>query len=373
MKGSPFKSRISVLRRKLSSSLQDKSGAAWIIQPENRRYLSGFKAEDMQFTELSCSLLIDNTRLILITDSRYATAALEESPDFEVHALQRGLVQELPQLVESLGLRYLLFEEDYLTWGLHNRLTKKLEQLSPHVRLKPLNGPVEEMRARKDALEIKALEISASQICEILDEVIAGLKPGMTERQVAWKIDKLAHEAGAERLSFPSIVASGPNSALPHAVPTDRKLKKKEPIILDLGVRMNGYCSDITRTIFLGAPDPDFKKIYNIVRRAQLAALEQLRPGIVTTHLDGVARQVISDAGFGDFFGHALGHGVGLATHENPRLGPQDPVKLEKGMVVTVEPGIYIPGKGGVRLEETVVVESGGPRILTGNNMFYDF
>lgn len=168
-------------------------------------------------------------------------------------------------------------------------------------------------------------------------------------------------------------MASGPNSALPHAMPTKRKLRNGEPVILDLGVRLDGYCSDMTRTIFLGKPHADFRKIYKIVRQAQLAALEEIRPGVNSNHPDSIARKVISDAGFGEYFGHGLGHGVGLATHEEPRLGPLKPVKLKKGMVVTVEPGIYIPGKGGIRLEEMVAIEADGPRILTKNSYFYDF
>jgi Xaa-Pro aminopeptidase len=160
---------------------------------------------------------------------------------------------------------------------------------------------------------------------------------------------------------------------LPHAVPTARKIGSKDPVIFDVGVRLKGYCSDMTRTIFLEPPDSRFKKIYRVVRQAQLAALEYVRPGEDSTKPDSIARDIISEAGFGAFFGHSLGHGVGLATHESPRLSPRNPVKLEEGMVVTVEPGIYIPGKGGVRLEEMVVIEKHGPRILTENDNYYDF
>jgi Xaa-Pro aminopeptidase len=229
------------------------------------------------------------------------------------------------------------------------------------------------MREVKDKEEIDALEASAQMMSMILDKLIPWLKPEMTEKEVAWQIEDLARQAGADRLSFPSIVASGPNSALPHALPTDRKLKEGEPITLDVGVRLNGYCSDMTRTVFLGTPDPEIKLIYRIVRKAQLAALKQIKAGVESNHPDGVARQVIREAGFGKYFGHALGHGVGLATHESPRLGPRKPVALKEGMVVTVEPGIYIPQKGGVRLEEMVVVGQTGSRIITKNGNFYDF
>jgi Xaa-Pro aminopeptidase len=174
-------------------------------------------------------------------------------------------------------------------------------------------------------------------------------------------------------MAFPPIVASGPNSALPHAVPTNRKIGRKEPIILDVGLKFNGYCCDMTRTIFLDSPGPEFREIYRTVRNAQLSAIEYVKPGTDSTKPDSVAREIIKGAGFGMYFGHSLGHGVGLATHEAPRLSPINPVKLAKGMVVTVEPGIYIPGKGGVRLEEMVVVEARRARILTKNDCYYDF
>lgn len=370
MEKTVYKKRIAGLRKALAGKSCD---TAWIIQPENRRYVSGFKAEDSQFTESSGSLLINKTQCVLVTDSRYATEAKTEAEGFDVQILKQGSMEGLPELIKRMETKNMGFEEDYVTWGLHRQLGEKLKALSPPVDLVPLSGIVEEMREVKDDQEIKALDASGKLISAILDEVISGLKPGLTEKEVAWQIEGLAREAGAESLAFPSIVASGPNSALPHAVPTNRRLGKAEPIILDVGVRLNAYCSDMTRTVFLGNPGPDFREIYMSVRKAQLAALEEVRPGVDSNHPDAIARQVISDAGFGEYFGHSLGHGVGLATHERPRLGPLKPVKLRHGMVVTVEPGIYIPGKGGVRLEQMVVIEEDGPRILTKNNHFYDF
>ena len=370
MNKSVFDKRIAVLRERLGELPCD---TAWIIQPENRRYLSGFKAEDAQFTELSGSLLINETQAVLVTDSRYTSQAKKEVVNFEVHTIKQGFIEDLPEVVNRMGTKKLGFEEDYLTWGLHRQLTQGLSALSPPIAIEPLNGLVEEMREVKDDLEIKALEASADLMSEILDKIIAGLKPGVTEKEVAWQIEDLAREAGSESLAFPSIVASGPNSALPHAVPTNRKLKKKEPIILDVGIRLDTYRSDMTRTVFLGEPGQGFKTIYSTVRQALLSALKEIHPGIESNYPDTIARQIISDAGFGEYFGHSLGHGVGLATHERPRLAPQKPVGLKKGMVVTVEPGIYIPEKGGVRLEEMVVIEADGPRILTKNDHFYDF
>jgi len=372
MEKSIYSKRLAALRQRLKETSMGDSDTAWVIHPENRRYLSGFKAEDTQFIESSGSLLINDARSLLVTDSRYVLEAEKEALDFEVKILRQGLVEDLPALIQAMGTRKLGFEENYLTWGLHKGFTEKLKTLSPQVDLVPLNGLVEEMREVKDEEETKAIEDAADLISEIFNEIIAKLKPGMTEKEVAWEIEDLARHGGAESLSFPSIVASGPNSALPHAVPTDRKLGSKEPVIIDAGVRLNGYCSDMTRTVFLGGPGEDFRVIYRTVRHAQIAALKEVRPLVDSTHLDGIARGVISEAGFGEYFGHGLGHGVGLAVHERPKVGPRTPVKLRKGTVFTVEPGIYIPGKGGVRLEEMVLVEDKGPRILTKNDHIYD-
>ena len=346
---------------------------AWIIKPENRRYLSGFCAEDSQFTESSGSLLINGTNRLLITDSRYTLAAENEAGAFEVYTLKKNFVTDIPDFTKGFNLHNLGFEEDFVTWDLHRKTAEKLALLSPPAALTPLNGVVENMREIKEDREVEALENAADMISDILYEVISALKPGVTEKDVAWQIKGLAKEAGAEGLSFPSIVASGPNSALPHAVPSDRKIRSREPIILDAGVRLNSYCSDITRTVFLGEPDDTFKTIYRTVRQAQLTALEKIHPSAQSTRVDAAARNIIADAGFGAYFGHGLGHGVGLATHEGPRLGPRNAVLLRSGNIFTVEPGIYIPGKGGVRLEEMVVLEAEGPRILTKNDHFYDF
>ena len=362
-------------RRRVAELLKTMNGAdtAWIIRPENRRYLSGFQADDTQFAESSGSLLINKRASILVTDSRYTDEANAEAPTFEVRTISRDFAEDFPQFVRELKAKNLGFEEGYLTWGLYQEVSGALKGTSPAVGLVPLEGVVEGMRSVKDPSEIRALEISAEMISRILDQVISELAPDMTEKEVAWRIEDLARESGAEGLSFPSIVASGPHSAMPHATPSDRKLREHEPIVLDTGVRVNGYRSDITRTIFLGEPEARFREIYNIVRQAQLAAVSVIRPGMESTDVDAVARDVIKNAGYGEYFGHSLGHGVGLAAHEQPRLAPRRPVRLEEGMVVTVEPGIYLPGKGGVRLEEMLVIEEGGSRTLTQSDFFYDF
>jgi Xaa-Pro aminopeptidase len=370
MNKASYRKRMKKLREKLEASSLD---TLWIIQPENRRYLSGFKAEDGQLTESSGSLLITGTASLLVTDSRYTTEAETEAVDFEVVTLKKGIANGVPELLIRLGTKRLGFDENHVTWGLHQEVAKKLKKLSPPVRLFPLKGLVEKLREVKDKDEVRAVQASSDLMSDILAEIFAKLRPGLTEKQLAWQIESLAREGGADGLAFPSIVASGPNSALPHAVPTDRKIRAREPITFDVGVKVDGYCCDMTRTIFLDGPTPKFRKIYKTVRQAQLAALKQIRPGLNSTLPDSTARQIIRDAGFGDYFGHSLGHGVGLATHEGPRLGPEKPVELKQGMVVTDEPGIYIPRQGGVRLEEMVVIEKNGARILTRDDHFYDF
>ena len=370
MKRSVYPKRVEAFREKLKTMSFD---TAWIVQPENRQYLSGFRAEDSQINESSGSLLINEEVCLLITDSRYTLQAQKEARDFQVYTLEKGLAEELPKLAGGIGAKVLGFEEEYVTWGLHRQAARGLKKLPDPVRLAPLKGAVEAMRVIKDAEEVRAIEASAGLMDEILAQIVEGLEPGLTEKEIAWQIEGLAREKGADSLAFPSIVASGPNGALPHAVPTERKIREGEPIVFDVGIRLNGYRSDMTRTVFLGTPGPKFRKIYRTVRKAQLAAMETIQPGVKSTLPDSVARDLIKEAGFGEYFGHALGHGVGLATHEQPRLAPRNPVELKEGMVVTVEPGIYIPRKGGVRLEETVVIEKGGPRILTKEGHLYDF
>lgn len=370
MKASPYKIRLKNLRKRLTDKTPD---MLWIVQPENRRYLSGFKASDIQLNESSGSLFITRKKTILITDSRYTVEAENEAVDFMV-ITQKGIFKdEFIKQVEKAKGKCLGFEEDHVTWNLHKQLSSKLKMFSSPVQMKPLKGLIEKAREIKDESEIRLMKKASDMMSKVLDRVFDTLEPGQTEKEIARKIETFSFKAGAEGMAFDSIVASGPNAALPHAVPTNRKIKKRDHIIFDVGLKVGGYCCDMTRTVFMGTPDRKIKEIYKIVREAQLAALEYVRPGKISTKPDSIARDIISKAGYGDYFGHSLGHGVGLATHEAPRLSPRDPVKLEEGMVVTVEPGIYLPGKGGVRLEEMVVIKKDGPRILTKNDKYYNF
>jgi len=345
----------------------------WIIQPENRRYLSGFKAPDGQLTESSGSLLITLHEALLITDSRYTTQAEQEVHGFEVVTQKGGFAEELSETLKRLGTKRLGFEGDYLVWEIFQNVKENLSRQSLPIGLVPLRGIVEELREIKEPGEVEILRKSAVLMGDVLGQVIAGLEPGQSERGVAWRIETLIREHGAEEASFPPIVASGPNSALPHATPTERVLREGEPVILDVGAKLDGYCSDITRTVFLGQPSGDFKEIYVTVREAQISAFKSVKPGMKTTEADSVARDHIAKAGYGAYFGHSLGHGIGLAPHETPALAPMKPKALREGMVFTIEPGIYLPGKGGVRLEEMVLLGRDGAELITTNKDFYSF
>ncbi len=363
-----FKKRLDLLRSKFASLGVD---TVWIIQPENRRYLSGFNAADGQLDESSGCLFITLDQALLLTDSRYTIQAQQEVVGFKVITHKKGLVDTIPEIFDRLNTRRLGFEGGCLIWDLYQKVKEKTSQHSPPVELTALSNLVEEIREIKGLEEVDMLSRSAQLMGDVLAQVIDELTPGQVEKDIAWKIETLIREQGADGAAFPPIVASGPNGALPHAVSTERIIGEGEPIILDVGTKVDGYCSDMTRTVFLGNPPSDFKEIYKVVREAQVFALESVRPGMKSDEADSIARDVIKNAGFGDFFGHSLGHGIGMAPHERPSVGPLKPEVLKEGMVFTIEPGIYIPGKGGVRLEEMVLLEGDGARVLTTNKNFY--
>jgi len=365
-----FENRLDLLRSKFASLGVD---TVWIIQPENRRYLSGFNAADGQLDESSGCLFITLDQALLLTDSRYTIQAQQEVVCFKVLTHKKGLVDTIPEIFDRLNTRRLGFEGGYLIWDLYQKVKEKVTQYSPPVELIALSNLVEEIREIKTPEEVELLRRSAQLMGDVLAQVIDEITPGQVEKDIAWKIETLIREQGADGAAFPPIVASGSNGALPHAVPTERRIARGEPIILDVGAKVDGYCSDMTRSVFLGNPPSDFKEIYRVVRKAQVFALESVRPGMKTDEADSIARDVIKNAGFGDFFGHSLGHGIGMAPHERPSIGPLKPEVLKEGMVFTIEPGIYIPGKGGVRLEEMVVLEENGARLLTTNKNFYFF
>jgi Xaa-Pro aminopeptidase len=355
--------RIAQLRESLASSDLD---ALLVLIAENRRYLSGFTGEDNGFDELAGALIIGRRHLILATDSRFELQARREAPDFDVVVYTRGLTRELPALMAPLGAKRLGVENRRISLAWHAEILEAFSSAGLKVELVPVEEMVEPLRAVKSPEEIDATRAALAIAEAVFTQITADIQPGMTEKQIAQGLEAAARQAGADAMSFPTIVAAGPNSALPHAIPGDRPVATGEPLLIDWGVRLNGYCSDTTRTFVLGAPDEEFRRIYKVVRQAQQMATAAIRPGITGREVDAVARRHIAESGFGKKFGHGLGHGTGLAIHEAPRLSPLSDSVLEKGMIVTVEPGIYIEGWGGIRLENQVVVTDSGAEVLNG-------
>jgi len=335
-----------------------------ILIGENRHYLSGFTGEDGQFDESAGALFISADQLILATDSRYSEQASHESPLYEMITYRKGLAMEMPNIVKSLHTKRMGFESIRLSVFQKDAIQKQLSKKKQRVALVPTENVVENLRVIKDEFEIdktkKALAVAESAFLKFIQTI----KPGMTERKAAWRLEKMLRESGGDALSFPVICASGPNSALPHAIPGQRKFQRDEPIVFDFGIRLNGYCSDTTRTVFIGKPDNTFQKVFRTVLEAQEMATRSIRPGKNSKSIDNIARDHIDKMGFKGKFGHGLGHGTGLAVHERPRIGPLKGTALKTGMVFTIEPGIYLPGQGGVRLENMVVVTDKGVEVL---------
>ena len=366
----PFQRRL----HKVKQLLSDKPFDTFMVsEPWNRAYLSGFWAEDMQLTESSGFLFVSEAGQVLATDFRYQEQAEREAPDFQVVIYRENLAGILPEILASLSTRNLGFESHHLTYNRFLRINESLEKWNPKGKLIPAGELVEGLRIIKEAGEIEAIKRSLALTESVLETVVAEAAVGKTEKELAWRIELLMREAGAEAVSFPPIVASGPLAARPHAVVSDRRLQKSETIIIDLGARLEHYCSDMTRTLILGEADQKTRRIYATVREAQLRAIAAVRSGISSFEVDRVARDYITSEGYGDHFGHGLGHGVGLAVHEKPGFGKHTSMILEDNMVVTVEPGIYLPGWGGVRLENMVRVTTDGCEVLNKNEFFYSF
>jgi len=337
-----------------------------VLVEENRRYLSGFTGEDTQFDESAGALLITSDALLLATDSRYLIQAQNEAPGFEIICYEKGLVKELPTLMKRLKTKRLGFEGQRMSVAIFWKMEKAFQTADVAIEPVDMSEAFSDLRLIKDAAEIKtikkAVEIAETGFKAFTEKLFIGI----TEAAAAWGLEKDLRDAGGQSLSFPVIAAFGENSALPHAIPGERVLKKREPILFDWGVRYNGYCSDMTRTFTMGNMTKKFKKIFLIVYDAQKIAIDQIRPGVSTKKIDEAARGYISDKGFKNFFGHGLGHGVGIAVHEVPSLSPmaEKDKLIEENMIFTVEPGIYIPDWGGIRLENMVHVTGDGVDVL---------
>jgi len=340
--------RLNKLRLKLTESGLD---AVLISQPDNRYYLSGF-------TGSAGFLLVSQQKAVLAVDFRYLEQARLQAPDFSIFQIKNDLASWFPALVSGLHLKSLGFEAGHITIAVHHELTRILKEGKFGISLVPTTELVESLRVIKEPEEIARISQAAAisdAACNYIETVVHA---GLSEQAIAWELEKFMREAGSQALPFEIIVASGYNAALPHARPSPRTVQEGEPIMIDIGARVDGYSSDISRTICIGH-DNTFNRIYQVVLDAQLAAVSIIEEGITGAQVDSAARTVIQKAGYGEAFGHALGHGVGLSPHEGPRLGPGSEQALRSGMVFTIEPGIYLPGWGGVRIEDLATMENG--------------
>lgn len=310
----------------------------------NRRYISNF-------TGSAGVVLISADQAQFITDFRYVEQASKQCQGFEVIKFSSSIPQEVAQQAKKLGIKKLGFEEDYLTYSSFQLYEKEIE-----AELVPVSGVVEKLRLIKTDAEIKILKEAADIADAAFKHILDFLRPGKTELEVSNELEFFMRRAGATSSSFDIIVASGHRSALPHGVASDKVIETGDFVTLDYGAYHKGYVSDITRTVAVGEPDAKLKEIYDIVLEAQLRGMDGIKPGMTGKEADALTRDYITEKGYGEYFGHSTGHGIGLEVHEGPGLSMKSDIILEPGMVVTVEPGIYIPGLGGVRIEDDTLI-----------------
>jgi len=321
-----------------------------IHKPSNIFYLSGYTGEGL--------LALGEGFQAIVTDFRYTEQAERQAPGWQVLMVEKGVNHAMlaARLFAEHGVKAVRYEDDEVTV----RSFEKLKKDIPGVDFSPLNGAPEKVRRIKDEKELKCIEEACDISCRAFEQFLPRIKPGMTEKQLQLMLDYTMLELGGEALAFNTIVASGVNGSLPHAIPSDKKVEKGEMITFDFGAKKGGYCADMTRTVSLGQPSPEMKKIYDTVLRAQEACEQALFPGKVCKDIDTIAHEIIDAAGYKGRFGHGLGHSVGIDIHEEPRLSQLCEDKLEPGVTMTVEPGIYVPGLGGVRIEDTCVITENG-------------
>ncbi len=342
-----FKARIEAFLRNVDVD------CLFITSPENLQYFSGFTGGE-------ATLLLTETERLLYTDSRYLIQAAEEAPDFQIIDIAKtrasdGLKERNPALVAFEGA--CVSADDFMA----------LKEKLPDAKWRSVSREILIKRSVKDALELDSTRCAAKLADEAFSHVLELIKPGVTEKDIAMELEWYMRKNGASGPSFPIVCASGVRSAMPHGVATDKKLEQGDFLTMDFGCLVSGYASDMTRTVVLGKATEEQKRIYETVKRAQETALTVIRAGVSGKMADAAARDVIKEAGYGPYFGHALGHGTGLEIHEQPVLSPRSEMVLEPNMLVTVEPGIYIENLGGVRIEDLVIVTETGLENLTSS------
>ena len=339
---------------KLRQALIENNVEAILITNEyNRRYMTGF-------TGTSGVAVVSQQDALFITDFRYTEQASEQVKEFRVVQHSGPIHEEVAKQVAAMGVKSLAFEKDAFAYG-----TYEVYNSAVNVDFVPVSGLIEKIRLIKTEEEINIIKVA----CEIADNafthILNFIKPGITELDVSNELEFFMRKQGATQSSFDTIVASGLRSALPHGVATNKVIEKGDFVTLDFGALYNGYISDITRTVAVGEPSEKLVDMYNTVLASQLLALEKVGPGLTGIQADAIARDYLKEKGYGEAFGHSLGHGIGLEVHEGPGLSMRSDTVLEPGMAVTIEPGVYLPGIGGVRIEDDILITETGNELLT--------
>lgn len=324
-----------------------------ITSTYNRFYMTGF-------TGSSGVALISKGKAVFITDFRYIEQAKKQAPDFEIVKHEGPIITEVAAQVKKLGITKLGFEQNFVSFSQYTDYKKEIS-----ADLVPVSNMVEKLRLIKSPAEIKILKEAAQIADAAFEHIVNFLRPGLTEIEVSNELEFFMRKQGATSSSFDIIVASGVRSALPHGVATSKVIEKGDFVTMDYGALYNGYISDITRTVSIGEPSDELKNIYGIVREAQQNGMDKIKPGLLANEADALTRDIIAGKGYGEYFGHSTGHGIGVEVHEGPILSAKSEIVLESNMVVTVEPGIYIPGVGGVRIEDDTIITESGNESLT--------
>jgi Xaa-Pro aminopeptidase len=358
---SPHRDRMDRLRAFFEEAEID---ALLVSQPESRFYLSGYTGHDLPPRDSAGYLVIGREGCVLLTDPRTSEQAEQEAPDYEVVVYTPGTrsTERMAETVEKLGIKRLGFESIHLPYAVWAAFGEAIKDKGAE--LVPQKDLVDRLRVAKDEAELRSLQAAIDVLDDCFEHIVRNeLRVGRTEKEIAAEVEAYLRSRGSAT-SFPSIVASGPNASMPHAVPTDRQIQEGEPITIDIGAVVDGYCSDMTRTVCIGEPSEKLREVYDLVLRAQLRAEEEIKRGMTGKEADAIARDFLKEVGYGEQFSHGLGHGIGLEVHELPWVSLRGEAPLEKGMVFSVEPGVYIPGWGGVRIEDLVLMGEDGVRVL---------
>jgi Xaa-Pro aminopeptidase len=351
--------RLTALRRLLGGLDLD---AAVISRAAHMRYFSGFRLGrgEEETSGHSGTLFVTADEQLILADARYAEQARAEAPTWELFTTSLSLAEELSELLGGRGVLHCGMEAESLThadWS-------DIAQLAPGSELHRIDEELAALRIIKNEREIELIGRACALGDRCFEYLLGVFRPGMSERELAWELESFLRSNGSEGLAFEPIVLSGARASMPHGRPSDARMESGNVLLLDFGCQIDGYRSDMTRTVFVGEPDDELSTLYATVQAAQHAAIDLVQPGVTGIAVDAAARELIAAAGHGDAFGHGVGHGIGLETHEAPMLrryaGP-----LQAGMVFSVEPGIYLPGRTGIRIEDIVTLEESGPRLLT--------